>query len=190
MSVSSVKTGATGISLLTGNAFYDPGNFTSIASTTVGVGGVASFTFSSIPSTYAHLQIRALTKSDYAGQANINMRFNSDTGSNYAWHQFLGDGSSPYSNGASSQTLIRCIHSSNETSTFGSGVIDILDYASTSKYKTVRVLSGYDMNGTGGYIMHRSGLWMNTGAISSITIIPESGNLAQYTSLALYGVKV
>lgn len=48
--------------MLAGNSFWNPWSpstdYDSIATTTVGAGGAASITFSSIPSTYQHLQIR------------------------------------------------------------------------------------------------------------------------------------
>jgi hypothetical protein len=71
---------------------------------------------------------------------------------------------------------------------FGAGVVDILDYKDTNKYKTVRNLTGVDMNGMGelGLI---SGLWRNTNAITSILFYPPANNIAQYSHFALYGIK-
>ena len=60
MSISSVKTGAIGVSLLAGNAYYVPPAFQPIATVAVGSGGTSTITFSSIPNTYAHLQILSL----------------------------------------------------------------------------------------------------------------------------------
>jgi hypothetical protein len=73
-------------------------------------------------------------------------------------------------------------------SVFGAGVIDILDYANTSKYKTIRTLSGWDKNG-GGNVGLSSGLWLSTSAISSIVIGSQTGNLVTNTQFALYGIK-
>jgi hypothetical protein len=67
-------------------------------------------------------------------------------------------------------------------------VIDILDYANVNKYTTIRVLGGADLNGSGA-INLVSGLWMNTAAVTSFLISADSGNLAQYSSFALYGIK-
>ena len=67
-------------------------------------------------------------------------------------------------------------------------VADILDFNSTNKYKTVRGLGGYDGNDTNGIVTFRSGAWMNTAAVTSITLLPNS-SFAQYSSFALYGVK-
>ena len=171
-------------------------SFESIATTTVST-AVASVTFSSIPATYTHLQIRGITKA--VGTANIAVnglfQINSDTGSNYSRHLLDGNGSSATSTGSASQTsIVFCpIPDSNiagSGSMFGGFVMDILDYTNTNKYKTVRSLSGYDLNNaTYGALRFYTGLWKNTNAITSITFSPDGVNLAQYSSFALYGIK-
>lgn len=172
------------------------GDFESIATTTVGSGGAASVTFSSIPSTYQHLQIRLIARSD-RNQIDtltdyLEMNFNSDTGANYAFHQLLGDGSTASSNAGTSDNYIIVSRISTTTagaSMFGGIVIDILDYANTSKNKTTRSLGGTDQNGSGRIYLN-SGLWMDTSAISTIRVKPSStGNFLQYSQIALYGIK-
>ena len=174
-------------------------SYESIATVNVGTLGAATVTFSSIPSTYKHLQIRALAQTNRAvyGIDQLNIQLNSDTGTNYARHYLYGDGSAAAAGGSSSANLFFDLNGSVGTSTggtFGGLVIDILDYANTSKYKTGRALSGVDLNGTiagyGGRVGLFSGLWQNTAAISTITISPNIGTLiTQYSSFALYGVK-
>ena len=188
MSVSSVKTGAIGDSLLAGNAAYIPTDFESIATVTVGSGGSATITFSSIPSTYQHLQIR------FAGSAsavnNFRVRFNSDTGSNYAFHQLYGTGASALASGGASQTSMNVVYDNKADATYpAAGVVDVLDYANTNKYKTLRSLAGSEQNTNDGLIMFRSGLWMNTAAVTSISFFLDSGSYNQYSSFALYGIK-
>jgi hypothetical protein len=69
-------------------------------------------------------------------------------------------------------------------------VVDVLDYASNTKFKTVKGLGGYDGNNTNGIVTFRSFAWMNTNPINSITFdFTSSANLAEYTQLALYGIK-
>jgi hypothetical protein len=170
-----------------------PGDYESIASTTVGAGGSSSVTFSGIPSTYTHLQIRFIARSTFAsGNIDIvGMQLNSDAANNYAWHWLFGDGSSPGAGSATTTSNItfRDINNANTTAnTFGAFVIDILDYANTSKYKTTRALGGYDANGNG-KINSDSGLWMNTNAVSNIALYAGNANFAQYSSFALYGIK-
>lgn len=153
---------------------------------------VSSITFSSIPSTYQHLQIRALSRSDAAGINQLFARCNSDTGNNYSTHGLYTDGGGSAAGNASTSTsrMSMGVHAGASTtaSSFGGAVIDILDYTNTNKYKTVRSLTGIDANGSG-WLWYASGLWMSTSAISSLTFFPENGNFAQYSSFALYGIK-
>lgn len=168
------------------------GSFFSIATTTVGAGGVADITFSSIPQTYTHLQIRFLAQSSNSATAvdNLAFRFNSDTGNNYTRHYIDGNGSSVTAgaNTGVSQVYATCAQTSSTPSAFGVGFLDILDYTNTNKNTTTRALSGADFNGTGGAIQFTSGLWLNTAAITSINIRALAGNLKQYSTIALYGV--
>jgi hypothetical protein len=171
------------------------GDFESIATVTVGSGGAANVTFSSIPSTYQHLQIRMIARSTASGSsagATSLLRFNSDTGSNYSQHYLYGQGSSASAAGVASQTAIQAglfPQTSATASAFGGVVIDILDYTSTSKNTTVRTLEGSDLNGSGGVAI-RSGAWFSTAAVTDIVLIDHTGNnFAQYSTAALYGVK-
>lgn len=162
------------------------GAFEHIETQTVGSGGAASVTFSSIPGTYKHLQIRA-TGLIASGTSGVIMRFNGDSASNYFTHTLGGNGTSAYSdNSVNPSTSIDAYYWNNSIS---GGVLDILDYASTSKFKTSRVLNGFDNNGSG-FVMIRSGLWRSTSAVTQIVFSVGSGvNLAQHSTLALYGVK-
>jgi hypothetical protein len=73
---------------------------------------------------------------------------------------------------------------------FSASIVDILDYANTSKYKTIRVLAGADVNNqTGTTFGLSSGSWRSTSAVTSITIGTSGFNFAQYTQFALYGIK-
>jgi hypothetical protein len=178
-------------SAISGNLWAPGKDYDSIATTTVGAGGASSITFSSIPSTYRHLQIRFIGRITTGSWADFQLTFNG-SGTGYTRHQIEGDGASATAYGAASQTRI-VIASGTTGSTqtagvFGAGVTDILDYANTNKYKTVRSLSGGDNNGSG-YVDLQSGLWMDTTAVSSITIQSGVNTLAQYTQAALYGIK-
>jgi hypothetical protein len=155
----------------------------------------ASVEFNNIPGTYSHLQIRALIRGTASASAiNANMQFNSDTGSNYSYHELYGSGAGGGQAGAGANQTRVFLHGNAPAATalassFGVAVMDILDYANTSKYKTTRCLNGMDVNGSGGYILLDSGSWQNTNAITSIQIAPNSGNFAQYSSFSLYGIK-
>lgn len=172
-------------SQISGHLWAPSGAYDSIATTTVGAGGASSITFTSIPSTYTHLQIRGISK--MSSGASLYMQLNSDTGSNYARHYLNGNGSTVGAGANSSFTNMFAGTTANATSTFGASIIDILDYTNTNKYTTTRSLSGADANGSG-YVQFFSGLWMNTAAVSSITITGDS-NFDQYSQFALYGIK-
>ncbi len=161
---------------------------------TVGAAGASSVTFTNIPATYTHLQIRAIARTTRTGSSGIDyvgIRFNSDSGSNYAYHFLYGNGTSATAQaGTSSSTLLsgNAPRDGVTASIYGANVFDILDYANTNKYKTVRTLGGADTNGAG-QITFSSGLWMSTSAITSITLSPESDSWKQYSQFALYAVK-
>jgi hypothetical protein len=166
-------------------------SYESISTVTVGSGGSASASFTSIPATYKHLQIRYIARSDAAtAEADFLYSLNSDTtSSNYNYHRLIGTGAAVYSQGSTSSRIVGNNTGSSATSgMFSAGVIDILDYASTDKYKTTRNLTGIDRNGAATHGLY-SNLWRNSAAISSITLTPDSGNWAQYTQFALYGIK-
>ena len=150
----------------------------------------SSITFSSIPSTYTHLQVRGIGRFSGSGPAQMQIQFNGDTGSNYATHSLFGDSSATASIASTSNTsATNGIMNGSDAiaNNFGVAVIDILDYANTNKYKTSRSLSG-ENNNTNGYMWFASGLWQSTSAITSITLsLPSS--FVQYSSFALYGVK-
>jgi len=190
LSGTSVKNGRTEYSsFLAGNPAYTPPTYyESIATVTVGSGGSSSISFTSIPATYTHLQIRYMTLFSQANYAGY-IQFNSDTASNYAWHRIFGSGSTVTAGNATSQSNgLFGLGAASSTNTPGGGVTDILDYDNTNKFKTVRDLSGTDANGNG-YIQFASSLWRSTSAITSIQLSPASGVYNQYSQFALYGIK-
>jgi hypothetical protein len=168
------------------------GDYDSIATVTVGGGGAASIDFTSIPSGYSHLQVRGIGRGTTADTSVLlRIQLNSDTGNNYARHIITGDGSSVGIAADASQSVggVGNIAAANATaSIFGIAVFDILDYANTNKYKTIRSLAGNDRNGSGVVGLYSS-LWVNTNAITAIKLFPSAANFAQYSSFALYGIK-
>lgn len=184
-------------SLLAGNYAYGGGATWLIERINVGSAGASSVTFSSIPQTFKHLQLRLFTRTSATGSESWqSMVFASSYNSGatgYTDHILYGTGTSAI---ATNELLANRINfgttagNGANTSVFGSGIIDILDYANTNKYKTVRLFDGYDNNGSG-LIALRSGLWQSSTAISTITFAPENfGGVTykQYSSFALYGV--
>jgi hypothetical protein len=150
-------------------------------------------TFSSIPSTYKHLQIRSAVRGWTGTNSNVSLRFNGVTTSSYAWHGLWGfDGGSVQSDNGTSTTFIALEGiSGNDTAAnnFGGLIVDILDYANTAKNTTTRGLLGqYDA--TGSRIRLASGLFNNTSAISSITLgMAAGGNFITASRFSLYGIR-
>ena len=173
-----------------GNA-YDCIGVVSLSTTSA-----ASIEFTSIPSTYAHLQVRFVART-LNDSVILRLTINSDTGSNYARHFLEGNASAASSGAASGTTaplaFAHVVHSDYAAAKFGSGILEILDYSNVNKYKTFRTLSGFDSNETPGglpqgRVILYSGLWQSTSAITSIKIEGNGGNLAQHSHFALYGI--
>ncbi len=162
--------------------------FESIATTTVGAGGQSTITFSSIPATFTHLQIRVFARDTASANQSMSIRLNSDSGSNYSYHRLYGLGSSVGSDATANASQMLLGVYTNDSDNFSPTVADILDYANTNKYKTLRTLSGWD-NNSSGRVFYMSGSWRSTSAITSITITPETNSFTQYSQFALYGIK-
>lgn len=158
-------------------------------------GSASSITFSSIPSTYQHLQLRWLARSSFAATTSAaGVRLNGDSGANYATHRVLGDGSSTAEGGSTSQTYaggpLSIASDSSTANCFTVGILDIHDYASTTKNKTLRFSFGHDFNGSGVVFMSSS-LWLNTSAVNSLTFLlaDSARNFTNTSTFALYGIK-
>jgi hypothetical protein len=179
--------------MLAGNSVILPGSYDAIG-TANGTGSSNTITFTSIPSTYKHLQLRGIVKSTTAGSSfsSTLLNFNSDSSSSYTRHIVWGDGASTYAYGLANTTAWAIggndLPSAGYTNIFGAHVVDILDYANTSKNKTVRALTGCDVNGAG-EILLSSTVYLKTNAITSIQLVSASGNFNQYTQYSLYGIK-
>ena len=173
--------------LLAGGVAASTNSYESIATQSVG-SATAYVDFTSIPSTYKHLQLRMMGFTTN----NFGAQFNSDTSAAYTYHRIVGDGSTASASGASStgRTLATFGAGNTTTSYPAVAVVDILDYTSTNKTKTVRTLAGHDNNGSGEVMLY-SNLWTATpAAISSIRILIENGsNIGAGSSFALYGIK-
>ena len=161
--------------------------------------GTGTVTFAGIPAGYKHLQIRGI----YRNSANVSgddarIRFNGDSSANYITHRLygLGSGTPTANTSGTGDTSMQFGYNTADGSTganiFTGCVIDILDYASVNKNKTVRTLDGFDNNGSG-TIQLLSGLYINSSnPITSISLYCfnlGSNNWATGTTFALYGVK-
>ena len=171
------------------------GAYELISSTILG-SDTASITFSSIVSTYKHLQIRYTARASQASTTwTAIMNFNGDTATNYSNHLLYAYNGSVPSEGYANQTYINFGNvipgSTGAANTFAGGIVEILDYANTGKNKTTRTLNGsYGTSGTTSTVELNSGNWRNTAAISSITLKPYStANFVTGSRFSLYGIK-
>jgi len=183
--------GGVGASSAASNSVTPYDGYESIA-TAYGSGG-STITFSSIPSTYTHLQLRVIGKlSGSVGYGQAYVQFNGDTAANYSAHQLYGTGSSAASGATVSATkadVTTWFPDSTTANMFGASVTDILDYANTNKYKTIRVLGGFDTNNTNsGLVGLFSSSWRSTAAVSSMSITAAS-NFLSGTVFELFGIR-
>lgn len=178
----------------------DLGDFESIATVSVGSGGTSSIVFNNIPSTYTDLQIRGILRDNRGvSYSAAQIRFNSDSQTSYAYHTIYGDNRSGSinSSGASSQTAANIdaiVGNTVSSGVFAGVIIDIADYSNQNKNKTIKVFSGNQLTQSGnagiiGGTAFGSGLWVNTSAITSITITPITTPFLENSHLALYGIK-
>ena len=179
------------VAMLGNGAGGGGGAYESIASNTLGA-DAASVTFSGIPSTYASLQLRMNVKRSGTGGASVvYVRLNNDSSAIYTMHRIKGDGTtaSAYGNTGNTESFGDGIAASTTNANIaGVSIIDIHDYASTTKNKTIRNFNGLDLNGSG-QVTLTSNLWESTAAISSLVISIPSYNILAGTTISLYGIK-
>lgn len=182
---------ASGISGNLYNASYE-----SISTVTLG-STQTQIELANIPTTYEHLQIRISGRSTGAyTYSSAYLRLNNDAGNNYTYHSLLGDGTSAqsYGRGYAGDNIVVAQNITGATSltdNFGAVIVDIVNYANTSKLKTIRSFGGYDNNGSGtpiGTINLNSSLYNSISAITNIKLFTD-GDFAANTIVALYGIK-
>jgi hypothetical protein len=172
--------------------------FDSIATVTVGAGGATYVEFASIPQTYKHLQIRGTTRAT-AGTLNYEdvsqLNFNDVFSAQYADSYNYATGTGAIGIDAeANRSFIRSFdtpRNGSAANVFGFGITDIIDYASTTKLKSVQWTSGAALpgaQGRGAYI-GGTGLYRSTNAITKIRITAYNTAFAQYSQFALYGIK-
>ena len=166
-------------------------SYESIATYTIS-SNTPSVTFSSIPQTYTHLQLRTFGRTNRSGSdgADVFLKLNS-SGTGFYHHILRGTGAAANAYSGTDYVLggwgMAFTGSTAGANMFGVSICDILDYTNTNKNKTVRSLSGADLNGSGNIAL-TSSLWNNTNAITSIEVL-SNADLVQYTHIALYGIK-
>lgn len=157
----------------------------------------ASITFSSIPSTYRHLQLLITGRSDSATPiyTYVRMSFNGDGGANYYYEELNINNATVGSSSAVAQTGLVIGAITNSTNTADrAGVIDLTipRYAGTTFHKSFTSLTQAAVTSvaSGQYNFMHGGTWASTAAITSITLAPNSGNFIAGTVVTLYGLYI
>lgn len=155
--------------------------------------GLASVTFSSIPQTYTDLKlVMSMRSTGNLGSPNTyfditTVSFNGSS-SNFSQQQVYGNGSGSAIAGSASTLQIHCPGSGATASTFGNAEMYIADYTSSAN-KSMSVDLATENNSTNGITMFIAGLWSQTAAINSIGLTMYGGNIAEYSTFYLYGIK-
>jgi hypothetical protein len=163
--------------------------FEAIATVTVGSGGAANIEFTSIPQTYTDLLVKASVRDARTGDifSNLLIRFNGSS-SNLSSRRLFGNGTG--ASAATSSSIVTVLNGPLSTSnTFSSGEFYIPNYTSANN-KSVSTDIVTENNATESYQELNAGLWSDSSAITSITLLSNySVNLVQYSTATLYGIK-
>jgi hypothetical protein len=166
-----------------------PTAYTLIASNTVGSGGAATVTFSSIVGTYTDLVVKASVRTNRADDSidGFIIQFNGDTGANYTNREIFGSGSSVGSNTTARAGLIN--GNTATSNTFSSTEIYIPNYAGSNN-KSLSSDGVTENNATAAFQTLDAFRWSDTSAITSILFKQSNGTgFLQYSSFYLYGIK-
>jgi hypothetical protein len=162
-----------------------PSSFESIA--TALPSAVSTITLSSIPATYKSLQLRFSVVMSFGG-SSFSMIVNGNSSSSYASHYIAAYGTTVTASGGANLSAMYLFQLNGGLATYPNvGIVDFLDYANTSKNKTIKSSVGSNNNTSNGSIELSSGLWFAPNAINSITFAVGTGTMTG--SVALYGIK-
>jgi hypothetical protein len=170
------------------------GNSFDLLESTILGSDTASVTFSSIPTTgYKHLQLRAVMRSTRAAATDsLRMRLNADSGTNYASHRLVGNGSTVTSAASTGDNIwdVDAFPGNTDTSgSFGLLIMDITDAFDTNKYTTIRHYAAR-IGSANQLVRLTSGLWLSTSAITEISLDQNVGpNWLAGSRFSLYGIK-
>jgi hypothetical protein len=159
-----------------------PKTYEPIATTNAGP-TQSTYTFTSIPSTYTDLVLIISPVGN--GDAQVNLRFNSDTGTNYSYTVLGGNGTSAVADRVADATFIGTDYYFSVTTAGGVIRANIMNYANSTTFKTALMRADNAGKGT----MTNVGLWRNTAAITSVTVTTTNSTFANGSTLTLYGIK-
>lgn len=166
--------------------------YESIQTVTLG-SNTNTVSFSSIPQTYKHLQVRIRNRMSYnSGQDyfGFSIRINGGSGSFYSYLGGTGATSSVQSF-RSNGDLVGVAPSNSITTTQSATIVDLWDYTDTTKWRTYASVTGFDNNASSnGFSAVYTGYWGATSAITSLQFVePNTYNFVTGSTFALYGIK-
>lgn len=179
----------------------------SSASNSITLAGVASYelisttalsgtstTITNLPTSgYKHLQISIMSQHNYTNFAGVvSLKFNGDSSASYTYHQILSDYSQTapilYNSTASNYYKMGTHPGTYQAGYWGTYTIDILDYLSPDKYKSI-----FSNGGDGGLSYPRnwlsSGSWLSASPINRITVTTVDGSFVTGSQISIYGVR-
>lgn len=165
--------------------------FELIQSYTVGSGGAASIDFTSIPSTYTDLCIVYSLRSDRAGivYTDVKVTLNGTNSSNgKVLYAINGTTTGSYSPTAAQSFFGESTAATATASTFSNGTIYIPNYTSSAN-KSVSGDAVTENNASAATLALVAGLYSVTSAVNQVTLTTDGGNIVQYSTAYLYGVK-
>jgi hypothetical protein len=145
----------------------------------------SSVTISAIPGAYRHLHIIVNGQTSGGSASNLTAQINGDTASHYVW-SLVSNGSAVNSSGTSG--VVGVLTSASLTSSPGTSILDIADYAQTNWYKSVNGTASF-YGGSNMVNYQTAAQWQSTAAITSITLFPLNGgdSLTANTTITIYG---
>lgn len=161
-----------------------PTTYEPIATTTLG-SAQSSVTFSSISGSFTDLVIAgAVGSTSTTLDRNMRIQFNSDTNSNYSDTDVYGEGSTAGSFRRSNQNQMIINEAIARSGNFSTYIINVMNYSNSTTNKTV-----LGRGGNTNLVAASVGLWRNTAAITSITLLISGDNFASGSTFTLYGIK-
>ena len=168
-----------------------------IETVTVGSGGAASITFSSIPQTYTDLCLLISWRSTATNAVDLGgFHFNGDTGANYEFKILVMGGTGAAGSATNSNylaqynnwSLVFQVPNSFTANTFANHSVYLPNYSTTGSYKRVNAEVVTENNSTSSYCQIGAGYWRNNSAINSINFTSYGGSWVEGSSISLYGI--
>jgi hypothetical protein len=189
LSTASIATGTKRSKFWDQSAALFDSDFQAIATTRV-TSATTNIVFDNIPQDFKHLQIRVFGRA-VGGDTGVAIRYNNTTGSSgYNWQRMYGDGANNSSDSYSADLTT----SGNAANYFAGNIIDILNYADSSKLKSANGITGYRINDSSHNVQLLSCVYSGAAlAVTKLTLTTDTmggtSQFAPYTRASLYGWK-